>query len=266
MEWTTKGQELLQAARRFHHSSIDFFRRQEPARAIKFLNEALRCRRQVLPDSHPQVIATLEFLLHIMSQSRTIEEQIPYLEMLLEGKKQRFGRCHLETEQTMSQLASVFERLGRKTDAEALNTDIWSIRCMSSSQRQAVDFDDAFSKLIPQQQRTTQQAKTLVPIEDPADQFRPVTRTSAFVESNEWLERIHILMKLKPAERDAQKAQWEKEDKEKKMSKVFTSDFFNGGGGEGATDSGGTLPAASADGQSLASDQQEINISQPISE
>jgi hypothetical protein len=230
MEWTTKGQELLQAARRFHHSSIDFFRRQEPAKAIHFLREALRCRRQVLPDSHPQVIATLEFLLHILSQSRTAEEQIPYLELLLDGKKQRFGRCHLETEQTMSQLASLFERLGRKTDAEAINTEIWNIRCMSSSQRQATDFDDAFSKLLPPQRAAQQAKKTLAPVEDPADQFKPVLRTSAFVESNEWLDRIHILMKLKPAERDAQRAQWEKDDNEKKMSKVFTSDFFNGGG------------------------------------
>lgn len=231
MEWTIKGQELLQGARRFHHSAIDLFRRQEPTRAIHFLKEALRCRRQVLSDSHPQVIATLEFLLHIISQSRTAEEQIPYLLMLLEGKKQRFGRCHLETEQTMSDLASVYEKLGRKTDAEALNTDIWNIRCMSSLQRQSVDFDDAFSKLLPQ--RGAQQAKkTLAPVEDPADLFRPTARTSTFVDNNEWLDRIHILMKLKPGERDAQKAQWEKEDNEKKMSKVFTSDFFVGSGAD----------------------------------
>lgn len=221
MEWSAKGQEYLQNARRLHHMALDYFRRREHGKAIDNLLDALKLRQYALPPSHPQVIATLEFLLHVMSHVRPVTEQLPFMQQQLEAKRQRFGNCHLETEQAMSLLASAYEQLGRKTEAEALNTEIWRIRAMSNAQRQAVDFDESFSSL---QLRQRKKAPSLNMINE-EDMFKPIVRTSKFVENDEWMNRLKIMMKTKPEEREALKAKWDAEDRERQMQKLFSADF-----------------------------------------
>lgn len=224
MEWSSKGQESLAKAKILHHSALDLFRRSEFDKCIQFLEESLRLRQNALPDAHPQIIATLEFLIHVLSLRRGIEDRLPYLERMLEAKKARFGKFHVETEQAMAQVAEGYERLGLKREAEEINRRIWGIRCMTPAQRQAADFDETFALIPPAPQRTKVPTLAATP-QSLQDMFKPNFRSSKFVDSNEWMERLQILMKTKPEERDALRSRWDGEERDRNMQKLFSTDF-----------------------------------------
>ena len=143
MEWSAQGQDKLTVARRRHGNAIDFYAHGDVVKAERYLAEALKHRRSVLPSSHPIIIATLELLVLYSAQThqQTPRDTIQLLTTLLEAKRERFGQCHIETEETMTKLSALYASVGDKVQSDQLNGEIWRIRCMTSAERQAMDFE-----------------------------------------------------------------------------------------------------------------------------
>jgi hypothetical protein len=188
MEWSDKGQDNLLQAKRLHTTAIDHYRHHDLPRATHNMTEALRLRRAVLPESHPQVVASEEFLINLYHQQGLHAPQATHLRRLLAMKKKRFGRFHVETEQTMTQLADLLQTLGEKEEAEQLAAEVWRMRAMPSTQRQASDFDDALGNLGNTNVRRTDPKRLI-------DHFfggggEPKIRSSPFADDATWFKNL----------------------------------------------------------------------------
>ena len=234
MEWSAQGQDKLTVARRLHGNAIDFYAHGDVVKAERYLAEALKHRRSVLPSSHPIIIATLELLVLYSAQThqQTPRDTIQLLTTLLEAKRERFGQCHIETEETMTKLSALYASVGDKVQSDQLNGEIWRIRCMTSAERQAMDFESTLSVLKnpnPRRKPPSLVGEGSTPEEMlMADVQKVHVRTSKFVDSDEWLERLKTLRSMRPEMREEQKKQWEKEDREKRLGMLFDDPMIAG--------------------------------------
>ncbi len=188
MEWSDRGQDNLTHAKRLHSTAIDNYRRNDLLKATHNLTEALRLRRAALPQSHPQIIATEEFLINLYHQQGLHMLELQHLRQLLTLKKARFGRFHVETEQTTTALSDLLASLGEKAESDDLAGEVWRMRAMPSTQRQALDFEEVLTNLASSNVRRADSKKLV-------DHFfgagaEPKMRSSPFADDENWLKNL----------------------------------------------------------------------------
>ena len=194
MEWSDRGQENLAQAKRLHTGAIDYYRKHDLIRATKNIEEALRLRKVALPESHPQIIATQEFLINLYGQQGKTDYQLAHLRHLVELKKLRFGRYHAETEQTMVQLADALSAQGKKTESDEISHEVWKMRAMPSTMRQNLDFEDVLNNLGNSNVRRVDHKKLV-------DHFfglgaEPKVRHSPFADDDSWMRHLKERLEL----------------------------------------------------------------------
>ena len=212
MEWSDRGQDNLTHAKRLHTTAIDFYRRNDLQKATLNLTEALRLRVVALPQSHPQIVATEEFLINLYHQQGLHILELQHLRHLLQLKKLRFGHFHVETELTTTQLSDLLASMGEKVESDELAGEVWRMRAMPTAQRQALDFEEVLTNLATTNVRRADSKKLI-------DHFfgaaaEPKMRASPFADDATWFKNLTERLQMqkeneamfKQNERDAAKA------------------------------------------------------------
>ncbi len=265
MEWSDRGQDNLTQAKRLHTAAIDFYRRQDILKATQNITEALRLRRAVLPESHPQIVATEEFLINLFHQQGLFDQELAHLRRLYHLKKLRFGRLHVETEQTMLQLADLLAQLGDKAESDDLFSEVWRMRAMPSTQRQSRDFDDVLNNLSSTNVRRVDHKKLV-------DHYfgagaEPKFRQSPFADDENWLKHLtERLTVQKQTEAMFLAKQRDEEDMKKMKNESAALDQPDQQGPQELTTGGPTANAGSSDASEAHAADSHTPASSPAEE
>lgn len=146
-EWTTRGQTLLSSAKKIHTDAIAAYAAKEFQRALLLLHEALKFRRSCLPESHPLIIATIDFMAHVAETAGEKDRALNLVRDLLRLTKQRFGPYHTETEHVLLRLARLLTEKGETKDVPSIEQEVWFMRTLSLSERSSANFEAALSNL-----------------------------------------------------------------------------------------------------------------------
>jgi hypothetical protein len=195
MEWSERGQQHLDRARHLHNGCIDALKNKDLEKAELLLADALQIRRRVLPNAHLQIIATMELYVHILRLRGRNEETFAALQELASMKTQCFGKFHVETEAALCDLLSLCESMGKRELAEQLSAAIWSMRCMTGTERQAMNFDDTLTRLreTPKYAHSPEVNETTTSFD--SQDVKPRVRTSTFLDDM-WLSDLLAKAKM----------------------------------------------------------------------
>ncbi|NET67072.1 MAG: tetratricopeptide repeat protein [Moorea sp. SIO1G6] len=122
------GQEQLAKAKQLNQQVIELYKQGKYSEAIPLAQDALRIRKQLLGEEHPDIATSLNDLGLLYDAMGRYEQAEPLLNQALEMRRRLLGKEHPSVALSLNNLAELYYSMARYSEAEPLYTQALEMR------------------------------------------------------------------------------------------------------------------------------------------